>query len=197
MLQFVFNDNYKLDKRHLSKGYKSHTIDDYIINKDGTVFSIKRNCVLKPHKRRDGYYTVRINRKDIPIHRLVAKKYIPNPNNYPVVNHKNKIKTYNRVENLEWCTSKQNSIHGIGKKVYQYDLWGNLIKVYNSITEINLFEFNRKIIANSCRLKRCIINGYVFSYVPLEYSEILNRINKSPIYRYTKYATDNTKVKSK
>ena len=68
--------------------------------------------VLRP----DGYTQVRLGSKEGRnghlVHRLVAKAFIPNPNNLPCVNHKNEIKTDNRVENLEWCTYEYNINYG-------------------------------------------------------------------------------------
>lgn len=63
-----------------------------------------------------GYNTVTLcsngRGENFTVHRLVAEAFVPNPNNYPVVNHKNEIKTDNRVTNLEWCTYGYNVNYG-------------------------------------------------------------------------------------
>lgn len=56
----------------------------------------------------NGYKTVTINGKTNYVHRVVALTFIPNPNNYPCINHKDENKSNNNVENLEWCTHEYN-----------------------------------------------------------------------------------------
>ena len=68
--------------------------------------------IIKGEITKTGYIQVSLNHKRFKIHRLVATAFIPNPESLPQINHKNEIKTDNRVENLEWCTAKYNSNYG-------------------------------------------------------------------------------------
>ena len=89
--------------------------DNYSVSDMGRVRNDKKNIILKNVKIL-GYVTVNLCKngvaKKLKVHRLVAEAFIPNPNNYPIINHKNEIKDDNRVENLEWCTIKYNTNYG-------------------------------------------------------------------------------------
>lgn len=93
------------------RGYKKYTINDYEITEDGEVINKHNGHVVKPQPNSKGYLRVSIGGKLKFVHRLVAEKYIPNPENKPQVNHKNCIKTDNRIENLEWATNQENRDH--------------------------------------------------------------------------------------
>ena len=91
---------------------------NYIIFDDGRVYSKITNKFLKPSYS-GGYLTVELfsergKSRRILVHRLVAMAFIPNPYNYPQVNHKDENKTNNNVDNLEWCTAKYNMNYGTG-----------------------------------------------------------------------------------
>jgi len=90
----------------------------YKITKSGKVYTLKFNRFLKPDFS-TGYARVSLwssykNKRDVClVHRLVAIVFIPNPNNLPVVNHKDGNKRNNSVYNLEWCTNEYNTRHAI------------------------------------------------------------------------------------
>jgi len=86
--------------------------EDYLIYEDGRVFSKHTNKFLKPHDNGNGYLQVKLNKnkktKTISIHRLLGIYYIQNPDNLPDVDHINRIRTDNRLENLRWATRSEN-----------------------------------------------------------------------------------------
>lgn len=92
------------------KGYE----DNYIISNCGNIKSKKTNKNVYFSNSKN-YKRVLLSKngkaKGYSVHRLVAQNFIPNPNNYPCVNHLDCDKTNNRVDNLQWCTYKQNNNH--------------------------------------------------------------------------------------
>ena len=91
-----------------------------------THYGVKgRERILKPAIDKKGYQRVGLmkNGKLITrkVHRLVAENFISNPNKLPQVNHINSIKHDNRVENLEWCTSKYNTKHAINSGNFYFN----------------------------------------------------------------------------
>ena len=110
---------------------------DYLISIDGQIYTRKRKNVMK-YTKCGKYYRVGLYNKDnirhkVLVHRMVSMSYIPNPNNYKIVNHKNKDGFDNRVDNLEWTTHTQNIMHACSKIVVQYDSDGNEINRYPSL----------------------------------------------------------------
>lgn len=124
--------------------------DKYLIDDTGIVYSLyKGNELLVPlHYKtdKDGYKLVNLSRnKKIytkKVHRLVAQTFIPNPNNYPEVNHKDGDKANNRVENLEWVTHQQNIVHS-----YKYGLRKKHTGKYNKSSRV-VFQIKDSVIIN-------------------------------------------------
>lgn len=150
----------------------------YQVSNIGIVRSLRNNIILKSKIERSGYERVVLSVNNIPkdysVHRLVANAFIQNPNNYPIVNHKDENRTNNRVDNLEWCTQKYNVNYGTGiakrvksqsKKVLQFKTDGTFVKEWESTMAVQRnLGFNQPHIVDVCNGKRRIANGYLWKY---------------------------------
>lgn len=173
----------------------------YQISNDGLVKSVSRFVVLtgrktgvrkfikeqirSQRKNRSGYMMVTLYKDgvgyDFLVHRLVASAFIPNPDNLPLINHKNKDRADNHVENLEWCTAEYNSNYADRnecisrslikvlkrKKVAQIDENGNTIKIWQSVKEASENGFSMDCLYYCLREKnaKSVHKGFHWRYV--------------------------------
>lgn len=138
----------------------------YQISNDGYVKN-KKGHILKNQMSNGGYYQLVLikgkKHKQEFIHRLVAKAFLPNPDNLPQVNHIDEDKTNNCVSNLEWCTNKYNSQYSTAKKVYMVDqMTDKIIKSFNAMRDCDDY-FGKQVhqgIGRVCRGKQETFYGY-------------------------------------
>ena len=95
--------------------YDGVVYDNFLINKDGEIKNVKTNCIYKHYLNKCGYIVVTLpmgsrgNVKVIRLHKAMAETFIPNPNKYKIVHHKDENKSNYSLDNLEWVTSKLNT----------------------------------------------------------------------------------------
>ena len=128
--------------------YVNSKLTNYMIYRDGRLQNLKTGHFLKPFLSKHGYlrYSMYIKRKTVHkfVHRLIMEAFVPNPENFPDVNHKNGIKTDNRLENLEWCTKSENIQHAYDNNLISLpkgeDHHNNKYKIANIKKVIELLE---------------------------------------------------------
>jgi hypothetical protein len=155
----------------------------YEVTKEGKVFT-KAGKEFSYQEDKDGYYKINLSggerglQKRVFVHRLVALKFIPNPENLKVVNHKDGDKKNNNVENLEWCTVAYNNKHAmenglwsptenkhLRRKVKAVDIKTGETLYFDGRNEAAAAGFNRGQIHRSIKGEVNHHKGYKWSYV--------------------------------
>lgn len=138
--------------------------------------------ILKPILNYHGYLTVNLKRnstiKVCQIHRLVMLNFVENTFNLPMINHKDECKTNNHISNLEYCDCKYNSNYGsrnkklseimrkigIAKKVLKISTDGEILKKYNSLSDVSLDGYDSQTVGDCCRFRTKSHKGYLWCY---------------------------------
>lgn len=121
--------------------------DRYFVSEEGEIWDNKRKKFQPLTTAKSGYLVFGNN---LAVHRVVAKTYLPNPDNKPQINHKNGLKADNRVENLEWATASENNKHAFRTGL-------------NKISENNKLARIKAIKTKMTTPVRCNIHGEYFN----------------------------------
>ncbi|MFT3994747.1 MAG: NUMOD4 domain-containing protein [Dysgonomonas sp.] len=123
----------------------------YKISNKGRIKNTIRNNNLKYFINKQGYVIVKLSkngvRYSLRVHRLMAQSFIPNPNNYPIINHKDEDKSNYCLSNLEWCNHKYNNTYGSlpdrksewsKRPVIKLSKSGSIIREYESVNDAGI-----------------------------------------------------------
>lgn len=180
-----YNGNYQISNLGRVRS-KKHRVKNYI---RGGCNTDDYKILTQYVSRKTGYSQIVLSRnyseKLYLVHRLVATYFIPNPENKRTVNHKNGIKTDNRVDNLEWMTHKENikhsfdnglqpecywngkfgEKHSTSKNILQFDINGCLIKEWSCISDAaREFNINSSGITHCAKGHRKTCAGFIWEY---------------------------------
>lgn len=186
-----------------SKG-RVRSLDRYVNNKGKLDF--RKGKILTTSNRKNGYLSVSLSKDGVitthSVHRLVATAFIPNPNNSPMINHRDENPSNNRVENLEWCTHKYNMNYGTinkrrgeslgygknnpySKPILQFSKTGDFIRKWDCSMDIEReLGFNNSNITACCKGKKHFLSayGYKWGYAD-DYEKIPFKVFDLEIYR--------------
>lgn len=187
-------------------------------NREKKRVGMPRN-ILKQNLTGCGYLHVSIgncteNHKSKDVHRLVARCFIPNPDNLPQINHKDEDKKNNDISNLEWCTASYNIRYGThiqrrtehcnfkgennpmygrrgesnpnSRKIYCYDLRGTFLREFsNSVEASKELKVNINSLRGNAHRRTSRCGNYIFRYEFYEY------LTKENINNYTRRGVNN------
>ena len=148
----------------------------YEVSDMGRVKSLKhgKERIMKPRKNTGGYLNVDLckdgQKKMLLVHRLVAKAFIPNPNNLETVNHKDEVKTNNVASNLEWMSREDNVAYSrpqfAKRSVQMFDKsTGELLATFPSTMEVErVTGIAQQNISSCCNGKLKSAGGYIWRY---------------------------------
>ena len=160
---------------------------NYMVSNLGRVKSLSNNKarkekILKQHKNSNGYLFVALSKngkiKCYRVHRLVAEAFLPNPDNKPCIDHINTNKIDNRVENLRWCSHKENINNPItkdkhlkklkenlSKPIIQFSKDGEFIRKWDNTWDVQReLGINQSSISKCCNGKRKTAGDYIWRY---------------------------------
>ncbi len=146
----------KVENWKVVEGYSSYMVSD-----KGRVYS-NISCKLLSTYVVGGRYTqVKLytgtKNTSLSVHRLVAKAFIPNPNDLPEINHIDEVKTNNHISNLEWCDRFHNAAHSFAKSFKIVDSTGKLYEDTNLSAFAREHTLNRAVIG-------LVVNGHQEHY---------------------------------
>lgn len=164
-------------------------LDYYWIYDNGQVWSDYKKDFMKPDKHysttelkykwlngkldKEPYYILRVGLREnfkeqptlIPIHRLVAEAFIPNPNNLPEINHIDKNTSNNDYTNLEWIEKEKNIKIGLSKPIWRCDKnTHERLEYFNSLAEAEQAGYSRPNIIAVCKGRRKSANKFFWEY---------------------------------
>ncbi len=162
---------------------------NYKIFKNGNILNINKNKFQKIYDLEHGYKSVYlyngIKNKTYLHHRVMAITFLPNPNNYPIINHKDSNPANNNLDNLEWCDYSYNEKYAYkfngkvnpqqgkvgklnwkSKPINQFDMQGNFVAYWESAgLAAKTLGFYQDYISSCCRGEKESAYGFLWKFV--------------------------------